>query len=66
LAYQKTGQYDRVFELTDHLINNGNRAFSEVYQIRGEIYQTQGKKAEAEKEFEKVLTYNQNFYKYWD
>jgi tetratricopeptide (TPR) repeat protein len=65
LAYQKVGDYDKVFEITDNLINNGNRAYSEVYQIRGEIYESQGKANEAKAEFEKVLMYNKNFYKYW-
>ncbi len=65
LAYQKIGNYDKVFEITNHLIENGNRAFSEAYQIRGEIYESQGKTEEAKAEFEKVLMYNKNFYKYW-
>jgi tetratricopeptide (TPR) repeat protein len=65
LAYQKVGSYDKVFEITNHLIENGNRAFSEAYQIRGEIYESQGKTEEAKAEFEKVLMYNKNFYKYW-
>ena len=66
VAYQKLGDYDRVLSLTQHLIENGNRAFSEVYQIRGEVYQAQGKTTEANAEFEKVKLYNKNFYKYWE
>ena len=65
LAYQKLGDYDRVLAITQHLIENGNRAFSEAYQIRGEVYQAQGKTTEANAEFEKVKLYNKNFYKYW-
>ena len=65
LAYQKTGQYDKVFEITDQLIQNGNRAFSEAYQIRAEVYEAQGKSNEASVEFEKVYQYNKNFFKYW-
>src|SRR3990172_9444029 len=43
LAYQKLGNYDKVIAITDRLIEHGNRAFSEVYQIRGEVYQSRGK-----------------------
>lgn len=65
LAYQKLGNHVRVFEITDKLIENGNRAFSEVYQIRGEVLEGLGKSAEAEIEFAKVLQYNKFFFKYW-
>jgi len=37
LAYQKLKKYDKVFTLTDKILGNHNRAFSELYQIRGEI-----------------------------
>lgn len=66
LAYQKLKKYDTVFSMTNKLIDGGNRAFSEAYQIRGEIYQDQGKTAEANAEFEKVKQYNKNFVKYWE
>ncbi|OGE18829.1 hypothetical protein A3D83_04305 [Candidatus Daviesbacteria bacterium RIFCSPHIGHO2_02_FULL_41_10] len=61
LAYQKLKDYDRVFELSDKILNTYNRAFSELYQIRGEIYQEQGKEDLAQAEFEKVYFYNKNF-----
>ena len=66
LAYQKLRMYERVFAMTEEILNNGNRAFSELYQIRGEIYQAQGKDDLARQEFDKVLLYNKNFFKYWD
>src|SRR4030042_4054769 len=62
VSYQKVGQYDKVFNITDALIQNGNRAFSEVYQIRGEIYTAQGDVELANSEFEKVTKYNKYFY----
>ncbi len=65
LAYQKLKNYDRVLSITQAVIDKGNRAFSEAYQIRGEVFQEQGKTDEAKAEFEKVLIYNKNFYKYW-
>ena len=61
LSYQKLGKYDRVFQITDKVLNGGNRAYSELYQIRGEIYLAQGNKDAARKEFELAVQYNKNF-----
>lgn len=63
LAYQKLKDYDRVFEITNKILSNNNRAFSELYLIRGEIYLTQGETAKATAEFKKAVTYNRNFAK---
>ena len=41
-AYFELGNYDRVFEITNKVLNNYNRAFSELYILRGKIYQKQG------------------------
>ncbi len=60
-AYKELGKYDRVFQITDHILTNGNRAFSELYQLRGEIYLSQGNKAAARKEFDLAMEYNKNF-----
>ncbi|OGE29260.1 hypothetical protein A2867_05245 [Candidatus Daviesbacteria bacterium RIFCSPHIGHO2_01_FULL_40_11] len=57
LAYQKLKNYTRVFQLTDKILNTYNRAFSELYQIRGEIYQELGKVDLAEAEFGKARFY---------
>jgi tetratricopeptide (TPR) repeat protein len=59
-AYYELGNYPRVFEITDQILNNQNRAFSELYIIRGEIYKKQGNKEAAKKEFEKAVYYNKN------
>ena len=59
-AYYALGNYQRVFELTDNILGNYNRAFSELYLIRGEIYKLQGNAEQAKKEFEKALYYNEN------
>lgn len=61
ISYQKLKKYDRVFEITDRILNNENRAFSELYYIRGEIYQEQGNIDLAKTEFEKAVFYNKNF-----
>jgi len=61
LAYKELGNYDRVFQISNWLFENDNRAFSELYQIRGEIYLEKGDKEAARKEFELALKYNKNF-----
>jgi tetratricopeptide (TPR) repeat protein len=55
------GDYERVFVLTDKILNNQNRAFSELYYMRGKIYQEQGQNELARAEFEKAVRYNRNF-----
>ncbi len=59
-AYYELGNYNRVFELTNKIINGQNRAFSELYIIRGKIYQNQGNTIEANNEFDKARFYNKN------
>ncbi|MBU3957097.1 C39 family peptidase [Patescibacteria group bacterium] len=61
LAYKELKNYGRVFEISNWLFDHGNRAFSELYQIRGEIYLERGDKEAARREFESALQYNQNF-----
>lgn len=61
LAYQKVKNYDRVFQLTDTILINGNLAFSELYQIRGEVYEVLGNKEAAKQAFENAVYYNHNF-----
>jgi len=60
LAYQKLGNYDRVFEIIQRILDNGNRAFSELYMIRGEIYLEKGEMDKAREQFEQALLYNKN------
>lgn len=60
IAYQKQGNYDRVFSMTDAILNNQNRAFSELYIIRGESYKAQGQIDLARQEFENAIFYNKN------
>lgn len=61
LAYQKTGSDEAVFALTNRILNTGNQAYSELYEIRGEIYKKQGDMQSARSEFEKAHFYNTNF-----
>ena len=60
-AYYELGDYQRVFELTEKILNNWNRAFSELYFLRGQIYQKQGNIEAARQEFENAVFYNRNF-----
>lgn len=59
-AYYELGNYDRVFQITDKILSPYNRAFSELYIIRGNIYKKQGNLQAARSEFEKAVFYNQN------
>lgn len=59
-AYYELSNYTRVFEITERILNYHNRAFSELYLIRGEIYKKQGNIEAARLEFEKAYLYNKN------
>lgn len=59
-SYYEIGNYPKVFEMTDKILNNHNRAFSELYVLRGKIYQKQGQFDLAKEEFEKAVLYNKN------
>jgi len=61
LAYQKLGNDDRVFQIIDNILENGNKAFSELYQIKGEIYRSQGNLDKARQQFETALDYNKHY-----
>jgi predicted negative regulator of RcsB-dependent stress response len=41
-------------------MNNHNRAYSEIYILRGNVYKRQGNKDAAKKEYEKAVFYNKN------
>jgi predicted negative regulator of RcsB-dependent stress response len=47
--------------MTQEILEDGNRAFSELYLIRGNIFLTRGEKERAKEEFEKAVQYNSNF-----
>ena len=61
LAFRAVGDYEKVFSLVNAIINRQNRAFSELYQIRGDIYIEQGNLEHARKEFELAVYYNANY-----
>jgi hypothetical protein len=57
-AYYALGDYQKVFTLTDTIFNDGNRAFSQLYILRGEIDRKQGNVSAAKAEFENAVFYN--------
>lgn len=57
-AYFEVGNYEKVFSLTDSILENHNRAFSELYIIRGDIYMNQSLITQAIEEYEKAVFYN--------
>src|SRR3990170_5842929 len=61
LAYQKLDDFERVISMTDKILENGNRAFSELYQIRGEMYLDRGDREKAREQFELAIKYNSHF-----
>ena len=60
LAYEKLGDRARVFALTDNILNNQNRAYSEAYLVRGRMLERVGDKSGARGEYEKAVMYNRN------
>jgi tetratricopeptide (TPR) repeat protein len=61
LAHHQLGHYDQVFTITDKILNNGNRASSELYYLRGQIYQQQQNLPAARAEFEQAITYHSHY-----
>lgn len=60
LAYYKLGNYTEVLAITSKILSNHNRAYSELYILRGDIYKNQGKLDLAKAEYEKAVFYNVN------
>jgi hypothetical protein len=60
-AYAKLNNGNQVMLLADGILNNGNLAYSELYQLKGEEYLKQGNRDAAKAEFEKAVFYNSNF-----
>jgi tetratricopeptide (TPR) repeat protein len=60
-AYFRIGQYDRVMQLTEKILINHNRAFSELYDLRGQVYLKRNNSEAARSEFDKAILYNSNY-----
>ncbi|MDO8552642.1 MAG: C39 family peptidase [bacterium] len=59
-AYFKLGKFDRVIELADSVINDNNKSVSELYVLKGKVYESRGQTAEARAEYEIAIYYNKN------
>lgn len=59
-AYFQLQRDQRVFDLTDSVLNHENRAFSELYLLRGRIHERNGNPELAKKEYEKAVLYHRN------
>ncbi|MBI2597065.1 prolyl oligopeptidase family serine peptidase [Candidatus Daviesbacteria bacterium] len=59
-AYYQLENYERVLQTTNKVLSSYNRAFSELYILRGKIYQKQGNIEAARNEFEKAVYYNKS------
>ena len=57
-AYYALGDYQTVFSLSDAVLNGGDRAFSQLYILRGRIDLKQGNLQAARAEFSNAVRYN--------
>jgi hypothetical protein len=60
-AYVELKEYSTALGLIENILNNNNKAYSELYLERGNIYLAQGDKTKALTEYEKALNYNKNY-----
>ena len=60
LSYYELGNYQRVIQISNQVLNYHNRAFSELYLLKGNIYLKEGNITAARSEFEKAVLYNRN------
>jgi hypothetical protein len=59
-AYYALGDYQQVISLADDILNNGDRAFSQLYILLGDIDRKQGNLQAARTEFQNAVFYNTN------
>lgn len=59
-AYAKLGNKERVFAMSDAILNGGNRAYSELYMLRGQLYEKEGNIEAARAEYQQAAFYNSN------
>jgi tetratricopeptide (TPR) repeat protein len=62
LAYYELREYPEVLTRIDSILSRGNRAYSELYYLRGKIFQEQGNAVGAREQFELALRYNKNYW----
>ncbi len=60
-SYMEVENYTMALQLIQNIMDNNNKAFSELYYLRGQIYLKQNNVAGAKEEFEKAVQYNSNY-----
>lgn len=60
-AYFKLGAQTRVLELADRVLESGNKAVSELYLLKGRVFEARGQTALARAEYEKAVMYNKRW-----
>jgi len=60
-AYFTLGNFDRVIELADRQINDKNKSVSELYVLKGKIFEGRGDISAARAEYEKAVMYNKHY-----
>lgn len=61
LAYYQLGHDEKIWSLSEEILNNGNRAFAELYDLRGDVLTRQGESDRARREYELAVVYNRNY-----
>ncbi|MDP3958313.1 MAG: C39 family peptidase [bacterium] len=61
-AYFKLGAYDRVIALADSVIDNNNKSVSELYILKGKVYEARGDLVAVRAEYEKAVQYNKSLW----
>ncbi len=59
-AYFKLGKYDKVLQLADSIINDNNKSVSELYVMKGNIFESRGDIPAAKAEYQKAVFYNES------
>jgi tetratricopeptide (TPR) repeat protein len=62
LAYYKSEDFDSVLELSDQILNNQNRAYSELHYLKGLVFEKQGVEDRAAQSFADAKRYNSQNY----
>lgn len=60
-AYYELKQFDELLPRIEQILNNGNRAYAELYYLRGLVYEEQGNSVAAQNEFAQAVRYNQYY-----
>lgn len=61
LVMYELKDYNRILDTSERILNNQNRAYSELYILRGKIFQERGQIDLARTEYEKAVFYNNGF-----